>query len=204
MPRHGPTNTEPAACSQAGRYFSSLPPLVNFSRVKHITTSAERWGLIDAYVGYRLHALTAIDAKTGHSFPLVSLLARANYHDSHFLPFLVKLVQAMGLDIKLITDDEACHDKNGSLFQETGAIVTSPHHPPKFRHRSMLIRTVEPYFVTIHVALPCTWSVLKTRSMSTNAERNPAIVSIPPHVLNTAISRLIVDSSNKFLLRLSR
>lgn len=77
-------------------------------------------------VGYRLHTLTAIDAKTGHSFPLVSLLAPANHHDSHFLPSLVKLAQAMGLDLKLITADEAYHDKDGSLFEETGVIVTTP------------------------------------------------------------------------------
>ncbi len=77
-------------------------------------------------VGYRLHTLTAIDAKTGHSFPLVSLLAPANHHDSHFLPFLVNLAQAMGIDIKLITADEAYHDKDGSLFKKTGVIVTTP------------------------------------------------------------------------------
>ena len=77
-------------------------------------------------VGYRLHTLTAIDAKTGHSFPLVSLLAPANHHDSHFLSFLVHLAQAMGLDIKLVTADEAYHDKDGSLFEETGTIVTTP------------------------------------------------------------------------------
>ena len=77
-------------------------------------------------VGYRLHTLTAIDAKTGHSFPLVSILAPANHHDSHFLPFLVKLAQAMGIDIKLITADEAYHDKDGSVFRQTGVIVTTP------------------------------------------------------------------------------
>lgn len=77
-------------------------------------------------VGYRAHTLTAIDAKTGHSFPIVSLLAPANHHDSHFLPFLVKLAQAMGIDIKLVTADEAYHDKDGSLFKETGVIVTTP------------------------------------------------------------------------------
>jgi hypothetical protein len=77
-------------------------------------------------VGYRLHTLTAIDAKTGHSFPLASLLAPANHHDSHFLPFLVNLAQAMGIDIKLVTADEAYHDKDGSLFEETGVIVTTP------------------------------------------------------------------------------
>ena len=77
-------------------------------------------------VGYRLHTLTAIDAKTGHSFPLASLLAPANHHDSHFLPFLVNLAQAMGIDIKLVTADEAYHDKDGSLFEKTGVIVTTP------------------------------------------------------------------------------
>ena len=77
-------------------------------------------------IGYRLHTLTAIDAKTGHSFPLASLLAPANHHDSHFLPFLVKLAQAMGVDIKLVTADEAYHDKDGSLFKKTGVLVTTP------------------------------------------------------------------------------
>ena len=80
-----------------------------------------------AYViGYRLHTLTAIDAKTGHSFPLVSLLGPANHHDSHFLPFLVKLAQAMGIDVQLVTADEAYHDKDGSLFEDTGVILTTP------------------------------------------------------------------------------
>ena len=77
-------------------------------------------------IGYRLHTLTAIDAKTGHSYPLASVLAPANHHDSHFLPFLVKLAQAMGLDVKLVTADEAYHDKDGSLFEQTGVIVTTP------------------------------------------------------------------------------
>lgn len=80
-----------------------------------------------AYViGYRLHTLTAINAQTGQSYPLVSLLAPANHHDSHFLPFLVSLAQAMGIDVKLITADEAYHDKDSSLYRETGAIVTTP------------------------------------------------------------------------------
>lgn len=77
-------------------------------------------------VGYRLHTLTAIDAKTGHSFPLVSLLSPANHHDSRFLTFLIKLAQAMGIEVKLITADEAYHDKDGSIYEETGVIVTTP------------------------------------------------------------------------------
>jgi len=77
-------------------------------------------------IGYRLHTLTAIDATTGHSFPLASLLAPANHHDSHFLPFLVKLGQAMGIELKLITADEAYHDKDDTLFLETGVRVVTP------------------------------------------------------------------------------
>jgi len=77
-------------------------------------------------IGYRLHTLTAMDAKTGHSFPIVSLLAPANHHDSHFLPFLVNLAQAMGIDLQLVTADEAYHDKDDTMFQETGVRVIAP------------------------------------------------------------------------------
>ena len=77
-------------------------------------------------IGYRLHTLTAIDAKTGHSFPLISLLAPANHHDSHFLSPLIKLAQAMRIDLRLVTADEAYHYKGGSMFAETGVIVTTP------------------------------------------------------------------------------
>ena len=48
-------------------------------------------------VGYRLHTLTTIDAETEHSFPLIPLLAPANHHD-----------------------------KDGSLFQNTSALVSTP------------------------------------------------------------------------------
>jgi hypothetical protein len=77
-------------------------------------------------VGYRVHTLTVINAKTGHSFPLVSLLAPANHHDSNFLVPLVKLAQAIGLDVRLITADEAYHDNEGDLFKETGTYLVTP------------------------------------------------------------------------------
>ena len=77
-------------------------------------------------VGYRLHTLTVIDVESKQSFPLVSLLAPANHHDSLFLPFLTKLAQSMGLELSLVTADEAYHDKDGTLFEETGVIVTTP------------------------------------------------------------------------------
>lgn len=60
-------------------------------------------------IGYRLHTLTAINPSTGHSFPLISVVAAANHHDSLFLKPLIKLAQAPGIDIKLITADQAYH-----------------------------------------------------------------------------------------------
>nr|MDU9045689.1 hypothetical protein [Candidatus Electrothrix aestuarii] len=69
-------------------------------------------------VGYRLHTLTAIDTETGHSFPIISLLAPANHHDSHFLSLLVDVAQAMGVEVKLVTADTAYHDNDGSLHDK--------------------------------------------------------------------------------------
>jgi hypothetical protein len=77
-------------------------------------------------IGYRMHTLTAINPKTGHSIPLISLLAPANHHDSHFLSHLVRLGKAIGLDLKLITADEAYHDNDGALFEQSGVHLVKP------------------------------------------------------------------------------
>jgi hypothetical protein len=77
-------------------------------------------------IGYRLHTLTAINPSTGHSFPLVSVVAAANHHDSLFLKPLINLAQALGIDMKLITADQAYHDKDGSLLDETGVYIVAP------------------------------------------------------------------------------
>ena len=71
-------------------------------------------------VGYRMHTLAAINAKTGQSFPLISLLAPANHHDSLFLGPLVSIGKAIGLDLQLITADEAYHDNDGAIYDESG------------------------------------------------------------------------------------
>ena len=77
-------------------------------------------------IGYRLHTLTVINPFTGHSFPLVSIVSAANHHDSLFLKPLIKLGQAMGIDMKLVTADSAYHDKDGSVLSETGVYVVAP------------------------------------------------------------------------------
>ncbi|MCP4753069.1 MAG: transposase [Proteobacteria bacterium] len=78
------------------------------------------------FIGYRMHTLTVIDAGTGHNFPLVSLVAPGNHHDSLFLKPLIQLAQAIGLDMRLITADEAYHDKDGSIYEEAGVAVVTP------------------------------------------------------------------------------
>lgn len=77
-------------------------------------------------IGYRLHTLTAINPSTGHSYPLVSIVGAANHHDSLFLKPLIKLGQALGIDMKLITADQAYHDSDGSILEKTGVYVIAP------------------------------------------------------------------------------
>jgi hypothetical protein len=77
-------------------------------------------------VGYRLHTLTAINADTGQSFPLISLLAPANHHDSNFLKYLVQFGKAIGLELRLITADEAYHDNEDVIYTESDVHLIRP------------------------------------------------------------------------------
>jgi len=61
-------------------------------------------------VGYRLHTLTMIDAKTEIAYPLLSILAPANHHDSNFLELLVDFGKNIGLDLNIVTTDQAYGD----------------------------------------------------------------------------------------------
>lgn len=76
-------------------------------------------------VGYRMHSLSVINPETGRCIPLISLVAAANHHDSQFLAPLIGLGQAIGLDIRLITADEAYNDTDGALL-ETGVHIVTP------------------------------------------------------------------------------
>ncbi|MDZ7760820.1 MAG: hypothetical protein U5L00_11255 [Desulfovermiculus sp.] len=77
-------------------------------------------------IGYRLHTLTAINPESGHSYPLLPLLAPANHHDSLFAHPIISLAKAIGLNIKLVTADEAYHDKDSEIFNDTGASIITP------------------------------------------------------------------------------
>ena len=61
-------------------------------------------------VGYRLHTLTVIDAKTEIAYPLLSILAPANHHDSNFLELLVDFGIKIGLNLNIVTTDQAYGD----------------------------------------------------------------------------------------------
>jgi len=63
-------------------------------------------------VGYRLHTLTVIDPKTQMAYPLFSLLAAANHHDSNFLEMLIELGKVIGLDLNIVIGDQA-YGKDG-------------------------------------------------------------------------------------------
>lgn len=80
-------------------------------------------------MGYRLHTIVAIDPETHQMYPLISLTAPANHHDNLFLPQLMALSRAMGIEIKVITADEAYADveQNESLQREYGVkVITTP------------------------------------------------------------------------------
>ncbi len=80
------------------------------------------------FVGYRMHTLTAINPQTGHSHPLISLIAPGNHHDNLFLKQLVQLGKAIGLDLRLITADEAYGDaeQNNEIEKEYNVKIITP------------------------------------------------------------------------------
>ena len=61
-------------------------------------------------VGYRLHTLTVIDATNQIAYPLLSLFAPANHHDSNFLELLVDFGKNIGLNLNIVTADQAYGD----------------------------------------------------------------------------------------------
>ncbi|MHC4184006.1 MAG: transposase [Planctomycetota bacterium] len=80
------------------------------------------------FVGFRIHTLTAINPKTGHSYPLMSLIAPGNHHDNLFLPYLISLGKAIGLDLKIVTADEGYTDaeQNELIRKQHGVTVVTP------------------------------------------------------------------------------
>jgi hypothetical protein len=82
----------------------------------------------DYVVSYRLHRLTVIDAEHQIAYPLLSILASANHHDSNFLNMLVKLGKAIGLDMNVIIGDQAYGDDENTDIQKEHnvTILTKP------------------------------------------------------------------------------
>lgn len=80
------------------------------------------------FVGYRIHSLMVMNPLNGQNYPLISLVAPANHHDSLFLPQLVQLGKAIGLDMKIIIADEAYGDgeENEAMRKEHDIMVIAP------------------------------------------------------------------------------
>ena len=87
----------------------------------------------DYFVGYRLHTLVAINPENGHNYPLFSLVAPGNHHDSLFLTQLLAFGQAMGLGTKVITADDGYTDlpESEEIRKEYGVnIITGASKDP--------------------------------------------------------------------------
>lgn len=80
------------------------------------------------FVGYRLHSIAAINPLTGESYPLLFQLAPGNHHDKLFMPQLIALGRAIGLDLKVVTTDEAYGDaaQNEEIRRAHGVTIVTP------------------------------------------------------------------------------
>jgi hypothetical protein len=80
------------------------------------------------FVGYRVHTLCVADVESGIAFPLLSLAVAANHHDSQVLEPLLSLARAVGIELKVLSVDEAYADaeKQTALREEHGLLVVTP------------------------------------------------------------------------------
>jgi len=80
------------------------------------------------FVGYRVHTLCVADVESGIAFPLLSLTVAANHHDSQVLEPLLALARAVGIEVKVLSADEAYADakKQTALREEHGLLVVTP------------------------------------------------------------------------------
>ena len=79
-------------------------------------------------VGYRVHTLCVTDMETRIAFPLFSVAAAANHHDSQLLEPLLAIARAAGIEMKLLSADEAYADatKQSTLLEEHDLRVVTP------------------------------------------------------------------------------
>jgi len=107
-------------------------------------------------VGYRLHTLTVIDAEKEVAFPLLSVLAPANHHDSNFLEILVHFGQAIGLDLNIVIGDQAYGDEEGSEYIQTKHSVTILNEP---KEKKKLPKFVDPKTYQVYLNPYCETSM---------------------------------------------
>lgn len=82
----------------------------------------------EMFVGYRVHTLCAVDAKTQHAFPLFSLAVAPNHHDSQMLEPILALARSIGLELRVLLGDDAYADvsKQRELLAEDDIILLTP------------------------------------------------------------------------------
>jgi hypothetical protein len=103
-------------------------------------------------VGYRLHTLTVIDAEKQVAFPLLSVLAPANHHDSNFIEILVNFGKAIGLDLNVVIGDQAYGDEEKSEYIQKKHSVTILNEP---KERKNLPEFVDPKTYQVYLNTYC-------------------------------------------------
>lgn len=79
-------------------------------------------------VGYRVHTLCVASTENRIAFPLLSLVTAANHHDSQLLEPMLTLAKAVGLELKVLSVDEAYADaeKQDKLRKQQNLFVVTP------------------------------------------------------------------------------
>lgn len=79
-------------------------------------------------VGYRVHTLCVSDVERGMAYPLLSLAVAANHHDSQVLEPIIELARAIGLDLKVLSVDEAYAnaEKQEEYLNKYGVMTVTP------------------------------------------------------------------------------
>lgn len=80
------------------------------------------------FVGYRVHTLCVTDMATRIAFPLFSVAVAANHHDSQLLEPLLAIARAAGIEIKLLSADEAYAnaEKQSTMLKKHDLRVVTP------------------------------------------------------------------------------
>jgi len=78
------------------------------------------------YVGYKVHTLSVINPITQMAYPLFSLLAPANHHDTPLLKPVIAFGKALGLELSLVVVDEGYDCSDHEMMDTFDVTIVAP------------------------------------------------------------------------------